>query len=103
MLLKKFNGDVVDTEAPKGKLRIGTVVRIKSWDAVQKVHSEGGKFDAGFTSAMMRYCGKNARIVNCFHFPGERGTRYFLDIDNECYKWTIAMFDWEHKFMLKNE
>lgn len=103
MLLKKGNGDVVDTKAPKDNLKVGTVVKIKPIEIVQKVHSEGGRFDAGFTSSMMRYCGKKAKIVNLFGFPTQQGTRYFLNIDNGCFKWTIAMFDWENKLVFKNE
>ena len=103
MLMKKLNGDVIDTKAPKYNLKAGTIVKIKSSEVVQKVHSEGGKFDAGFTSSMMKYCGKFAKIVKCFEFSQGQDTRYFLNIDNECFKWTIAMFDWENKLVLENE
>lgn len=103
MLLKKGNGDVVDTKAPKYNLKVGMVVKIKPSEVVEKVHSEGGKFDAGFVQGMMKYCGKKAKIVRCFEgFIGGRA-RYFLNIDNEQYKWTIAMFDWENKLVFENE
>lgn len=101
--MKFVDGYVVDTKAPKCNLKVGTVVKIKSSEVVQKVHSEGGKFDAGFTTSMMKYCGKFAKIAKCFEFSQGQDTRYFLNIDNGCFKWTIAMFDWENKLVFKNE
>lgn len=102
MLVKKLNGDVVDTKAPKDDLPIGMTVKIKDYKTVKKICSEGGRFDAGFTSSMMRFCGKRAKIVNRFKIFSQ-GIRYFLNIDNEQYKWTIAMFDWENKLVFENE
>lgn len=94
---------VEDTNAPEDNLKIGTIVKIKPMVVVEEVHSKDYDFNAGFVQGMMKYCGKFAKIVDFEPGRFSLGMRYFLDIDHMRYKWTIAMFDWENKLMLKNE
>jgi hypothetical protein len=75
----------------------GDVVRIKSWDCLNRAKKKNGSdefrppwgYKQVFVSPMCKYCGKTATIIEV----NEQDMFYKLDIDNQGWNWEDWMFD----------
>ena len=111
-MLRKHGDYVYDTLAPKYLLPIGTRVRIKDLETVDRVHEQDLEFPFGFVEEMEEYCGKiatitSARMVEKYDANDLNVGSYKLNIDNHEYKWSESMFDWtwraKSKIVMRNE
>lgn len=111
-MLRKQGLYVYDTLAPKYLLSVGTRVRIKDLEIVDRVHEQDLNFPFSFVEEMEEYCGKiatieSARMVEDYDGRGFNVGSYRLDIDNFEFKWSDAMFDWswrsKGKITMENE
>ena len=105
-MLRKYGIYVYDTLAPKYLLPVGTRVRIKDIEIVDRVHEQDLNFPFGFVEEMEEYCGKiatitSARMVENYDGGDLDTGSYRLDIDDNEYKWGDAMFDWSWKLKSK--
>lgn len=111
-MLRKQGFYVYDTSAPKYLLPVGTRVRIKDLEIVERVHEQDLNFPFSFVEKMEEYCGKiatitSARMVEDYGGENLNSGSYRLDIDDGQYKWGDAMFDWswrlKSKITMENE
>lgn len=91
MLIYSDRGIVRDTEAGKRKLKVGSLVKIKSLEIVKEVKTRGYDFPGHFNSLMEYYCGLSGRIMD---FEVIEGKKYYrLNIDKMDWQWSEDMFE----------
>lgn len=95
-MLKYVNGVIKDLNAPKRKIKIGEIVKIKPLKLVEDLLERGCDFSFGFIEDMLNYCGKTAKVLYSEDviYNGEQMQYFKLDIDSQMFGWSVDMFEW---------